>query len=217
MFVEREPVPRADGRQAGRAFSPVGVIDLSRPGELGRLRAELAELGGPGPPGAARRPVMSGPNGQLTPGPGAKIIPLMPGVARPSGGRREELRTAVLQVVSHLVIEKVPADQRSPLFDQATELLNRPGWGLDELYAAAADGPERSALFRAQRRAIVAPAIAAGRPDRSSRSSCSRSARYDWEWNTLLAPAVLLSEVKVIIDKSNLLSITRTRQNCRHG
>ena len=29
---------------------------------------------------------MSGPDGQLTPGPGAKIIPLMPGVARPSGG-----------------------------------------------------------------------------------------------------------------------------------
>jgi hypothetical protein len=51
---------------------------------------------------------MSGPNGQLTPGPGAKIIPLMPGVARPSGGRREELRTAVLQVITHLVIEKVP-------------------------------------------------------------------------------------------------------------
>ena len=84
---------------------------------------------------------MSGPNGQLTPGPGAKIIPLMPGVARPSGGRREELRTAVLQVITHLVIEKVPADQRSPLFDQAAELLDEAGWGLDELYAAAAGRP----------------------------------------------------------------------------
>jgi hypothetical protein len=92
---------------------------------------------------------MSGSNGQLTPGPGARIIPLMPGVARPSGGRREELRTAVLQVLSHLVIEKVPADQRSPLFDQAAELLDEAGWGLDELYAAAAGGPERNALFRA--------------------------------------------------------------------
>ena len=88
-------------------------------------------------------------NGQLTPGPGAKIIPLMPGVARPSGGRREELRAAVLQVVTHLVIEKVPADRQSPLFDQAAELLDEAGWGLDELYAAAAGGPERSALFRA--------------------------------------------------------------------
>ena len=92
---------------------------------------------------------MTGPNGRLTPGPGAKIIPLMPGVARPSGGRRDELRAAVLQVVSHLVIEKVPADRRSPLFDQAAELLDEAGWGLDELYAAASDGPERSALFRA--------------------------------------------------------------------
>ncbi|HEX3389058.1 MAG TPA: hypothetical protein VHT94_08470 [Streptosporangiaceae bacterium] len=92
---------------------------------------------------------MSGPDGQLTPGPGAKIIPLMPGVARPSGGRREQLRAAVLQVLNHLVIRNVPADQRSPLFDQAAELLDEAGWGLDELYAAASDGPERSALFRA--------------------------------------------------------------------
>lgn len=92
---------------------------------------------------------MSGPGGPLTPGPDAKIIPLMPGVARPSGGRRELLRAAVVQVVRHLVIENVPADQRSPLFDQAAGLLDEAGWGLDELYAAAADGPERSALFRA--------------------------------------------------------------------
>jgi hypothetical protein len=92
---------------------------------------------------------VSGPDGQLTPGPGAKIIPLMPGVARPSGGRREQLRAAVLQVLNHLVIRNVPADQRSPLFDQAAELLDEAGWGLDELYAAASDGPERSALFRA--------------------------------------------------------------------
>ncbi len=47
------------------------------------------------------------------------------------------------------MIEKVPADQRSPLFDQAAGLLDEAGWGLDELYAAAAGGPERSALFRA--------------------------------------------------------------------
>jgi len=94
---------------------------------------------------------VSGPNGQLTPGPGARIIPLMPGVARPSGGRREELRAAVVQVVTHLVIEKVPEEQRSPLFNQAAELLDEAGWGLDELYAAAAGGPERSDLFRALR------------------------------------------------------------------
>ena len=52
-------------------------------------------------------------------------------------------------MVGHLVIQNVPADQRSPLFDQAAELLDEAGWGLDELYAAASDGPERSALFRA--------------------------------------------------------------------
>ena len=33
--------------------------------------------------------------------------------------------------------------QRSPLFDQAAELLDEAGWGLDELYAAASDGPTR--------------------------------------------------------------------------
>jgi hypothetical protein len=43
----------------------------------------------------------------------------------------------------------VPADQRSPLFDQAAELLDEAGWGLDELYLAATDEPARSALFRA--------------------------------------------------------------------
>jgi hypothetical protein len=88
-------------------------------------------------------------NGQFSPAPGATIIPLMPGVARPTGGRREMLREAVVQVVGHLVVENVPADQRSPLFDQAAELLDEAGWGLDELYEAASDGPARDALFRA--------------------------------------------------------------------
>jgi hypothetical protein len=52
VFVEREPAPRADGGPAGRAFSRVGVIDLSRPGEMERLRSELAALDGQGQPGA---------------------------------------------------------------------------------------------------------------------------------------------------------------------
>ncbi len=92
---------------------------------------------------------MTGPNGQLNPGPGARIIPLRPGLARPAGERRVLLRDAVFQVISHLVIASVPADQRSPLFDQAAELLDEAGWGLDELYAAATDDEQRSALFRA--------------------------------------------------------------------
>jgi hypothetical protein len=56
VFVAREPAPRADGRPAGRTFSAAGVIDLSRPGEMEWLRAELAGLDGPGPPGAAGDP-----------------------------------------------------------------------------------------------------------------------------------------------------------------
>ena len=91
---------------------------------------------------------MTGPNGQVTPGPGARIIPLMPGVSRASGARRAELQAAVLQVVGHLVLAAVPADQRSPLFDQATDLLDEAGWGLDELYLAATDEAARGALFR---------------------------------------------------------------------
>lgn len=91
---------------------------------------------------------MTGHNGQVTPGPGARIIPLMPGVSRASGARRAELQAAVLQVVGHLVLAAVPADQRSPLFDQATDLLDEAGWGLDELYLAATDEAARGALFR---------------------------------------------------------------------
>lgn len=92
---------------------------------------------------------MTGPDGQVTPGPGARIIPLLPGVSRASGARRAELRAAVVQVVGHLVLAAVPADQRSPLFGQAAELLDEAGWGLDELYLAATDDAARRALFRA--------------------------------------------------------------------
>src|SRR5216683_1503101 len=56
VFAAREPAPRSDGRPAGRTFSRVDVIDLSRPGEVERLRAELTELDGPaGPAGPASR------------------------------------------------------------------------------------------------------------------------------------------------------------------
>jgi hypothetical protein len=92
---------------------------------------------------------MTGGNGHVAPGPGARIIPLLPGVARPAGERRAQLRAAVIEVIGHLVLRAVPAEQRSPLFDQAAGLLEEAGWGLDELYAATADGPERAALFRA--------------------------------------------------------------------
>ncbi len=106
---------------------------------------------------------MSGPNGQPpTSGPDQQppssgpagpnhrtIIPLMPGVARPRGERRVLMQQAVIEVVRHLVLEAIPPQQRSPLFDQARDLLDEAGWGLDELFEAAEEGPARRALFRA--------------------------------------------------------------------
>jgi len=42
VFAEADPVRLADGADGGRMFSLVEVIDLSRPGEAERLRAELS-------------------------------------------------------------------------------------------------------------------------------------------------------------------------------
>ncbi len=93
---------------------------------------------------------MSGPGNGTGPEPGSRtIIPLMPGVARPRGERRVLMREAVVEVIGHLVLEAVPPDRRSPLFDQARDLLTEAGWGLGELFEAAQDGPARRDLFRA--------------------------------------------------------------------
>jgi hypothetical protein len=86
-------------------------------------------------------------NGEPVLRPGAKIIPLM--VSAPGSRDPAAMKAAVVQVVRHLVLEKVPAERRSPLFDQARELLDEAGWGLDELIAAAAEGPAQERLFRA--------------------------------------------------------------------
>ena len=91
---------------------------------------------------------MTGQNGQVSPGPNARIIPLQPGIARPAGERRAQLRDAVIQVVQHLVLESVPPAVRSALFDQAADLLDLAGWGLDELFEASQDGPARDELMR---------------------------------------------------------------------
>jgi hypothetical protein len=87
-------------------------------------------------------------NPGVSPGPNAKIIPLQPGIARPTGERRALMRDAVVQVVHHLVIKAVPTAERSPLFDQAADLLDLAGWGLDELFEASRDGPARDELLR---------------------------------------------------------------------
>ena len=80
--------------------------------------------------------------------PHGKVIPLMPGVSRAPGERREMLREAVTQVVGHLVVQAVPAAERVPLFEQATGLLDEAGWGLDELVAAAEPGAAQDTLLQ---------------------------------------------------------------------
>lgn len=99
--------------------------------------------GRPGPSALAR------PAAEPSPAERRKIIPLMPGVARPTGERRAVMAEAVLEVVRHLVIRAVPPQERSPLFSQAADLLGEAGWGLDELFEAAQGEPARSALLRA--------------------------------------------------------------------
>jgi hypothetical protein len=42
VFAEADPVRLADGSDGGRRFTLVEVIDLSRPEEAERLRAELS-------------------------------------------------------------------------------------------------------------------------------------------------------------------------------
>ena len=80
--------------------------------------------------------------------PRGRIIPLFPGISRGTEDRRAMLRAAVIQVVGHLVERAVPPAQRVPLFDQARDLLDEAGWGLDELAATAEPGPARDALLR---------------------------------------------------------------------
>jgi hypothetical protein len=80
--------------------------------------------------------------------PAGRIIPLFPGVSRGTEDRRALLRAAVIQVVGHLVERAVPPAQRVPLFDQAMDLLDEAGWGLDELAGAASPGPGQDALLR---------------------------------------------------------------------
>jgi hypothetical protein len=42
----------------------------------------------------------------------------------------------------------VPPGERSALFDQAADLLDLAGWGLDELFEASREGPARDELLR---------------------------------------------------------------------
>jgi hypothetical protein len=89
-----------------------------------------------------------GRSGPPSPSPGARIIPLQPGTARPAGERRALMRDAVVQVVQNLVVQTVPPGARSAMFDQAADLLDVAGWGLDELFEASQEGPARDELMR---------------------------------------------------------------------
>jgi hypothetical protein len=80
--------------------------------------------------------------------PAGRIIPLFPGISRGTEDRRAMLRAAVIQVVGHLVERAVPPGRRDPLFDQAMDLLDEAGWGLDELTGAASPGPAQDELLR---------------------------------------------------------------------
>jgi hypothetical protein len=89
------------------------------------------------------------PGGTHSPGPPlGRIIPLLPGISRGTEDRRAALRAAVVQVVGHLVERAVPPSRRVPMFDQAMDLLDEAGWGLDELAGATSPGPARDELLR---------------------------------------------------------------------
>jgi hypothetical protein len=48
VFRESQPILLRDGTAGGRTFSLVEIIDLARPGEIERLRAELSAADQPG-------------------------------------------------------------------------------------------------------------------------------------------------------------------------
>lgn len=80
--------------------------------------------------------------------PALNVIPLTPAdQATASGPQGDAMRAAVLQVMTDLAIERVPLDQRSPLFDAARELLTQAGRSPVEMLEAVEPGPEQDSLF----------------------------------------------------------------------
>jgi hypothetical protein len=79
----------------------------------------------------------------------SNVLPLTPSdEVVPLEERQEAMQKAVLEVVSDLVIRRVPPPDRSPLFDAAKDLLDRGQRSLPELIEAAEPGPAQDALFR---------------------------------------------------------------------
>jgi hypothetical protein len=76
------------------------------------------------------------------------VIPLTSADKATAPGRRADaMREAILQVMTNLAIERVPPDERSPLFDAARELLTQAGRSPVEMLDAVEPGPEQDALF----------------------------------------------------------------------
>ena len=76
------------------------------------------------------------------------VVPLIaPDKAMPPKQRGEAMRTAVLQVMTDLAVERVRPEERSPLFDAARELLMQAGRSPVEMLEAIEPGPEQDALF----------------------------------------------------------------------
>ena len=86
------------------------------------------------------------------PGPQARSFSVIPLVLAPTPpGRREVMRSAVVEVINVLVVASVPPSRRSPYFERAQGLLEDAGWGLEELLEAADPGARQEELFLALR------------------------------------------------------------------
>jgi hypothetical protein len=59
------------------------------------------------------------------------------------------MRSAVVEVINDLVVASLPPSRRSPYFERAQGLLEKAGWGLEELLEAAGPGARREELFLA--------------------------------------------------------------------
>ena len=76
------------------------------------------------------------------------VVPLIaPDKAMPPKQRDQAMRTAVVQVMTDLSVERVRPEERSPLFDAARELLMQAGRSPVEMLEAVEPGPEQDALF----------------------------------------------------------------------
>ena len=76
------------------------------------------------------------------------VIPL-PYVRRDAASPQpgETMRTAVIQVITDLVVRRVPPAERMPQFQAAADLLEQAGRSLTELLEAAEPGRAQESLF----------------------------------------------------------------------